>query len=219
MTHCKICSREVDVTTEKNHCKILQCTACNFFFSDAHTTPEYYDKKYWNEHDAGWKERNKKSNLQVQLGNILHHNPKAKKILDFGCGYGNFTTYLREKGYDAYGCNPFPALPKKDYLAPDYTPWLHLYDAITMIEVLEHLTDPLNILKDLREATQKKGTLHIQTQIWNEDQTIEKWWYCDPPNHCNYFTTQSMERILTLSGWKVKYMSNLNIVAEPKNEK
>ena len=217
--NCKICGREVNVTTEKNHCKILQCPACNFFFSEDHATPEYYDEKYWNEHDAGWKDRQKESNLKIHLNGILHYNPKAKKLLDFGCGFGDFTEYLRKKGYNAYGCDTFPGLPEKEYLSYDYIPWLHLYDAITMIEVLEHLSDPLQALKDLRGAIQKKGTLHIQTQIWNENKNIVEWWYCDPPNHCNYFTAQAMERILTLSGWEIKYIRSPNTVAKPKEEK
>lgn len=219
MTHCKICGREVNKTTEKNGHDVFHCPACNFFFSNAHATPEYYTQKYWNIEDAGWKERNTESNFKIHLDSILHYNPGAKKILDFGCGYGKFTAYLREKGYDAYGSDPFPDLPKSDYLAPDYAPWLHLYDAITMIEVLEHLPNPLETLEDLKGAIQKKGTLHIQTQIWDEDQTIEKWWYCSPPNHCNYFTAQAMERILTLSGWEVKYIKNPNTVAKRKNKK
>ena len=219
MTHCKICGREVNVATEKNHCKILQCPACNFFFSADHTTPEYYDKKYWTIEDAGWKDRNKEKQLQTHINQILKYDPRAKKLLDFGCGYGDFTEYLRKKGYNAFGCDPFPGLPKKKYLAPDYIPWLHLYDAITMIEVLEHLPDPLWTLRDLRESIQRKGTLYIQTQIWDESKTIEKWWYANPPNHCNYFTTQAMETILTLSGWKVEYMRNPTTIAKPNNEK
>lgn len=214
--NCKICGREVDKTTEKKGHDIFFCPACNFFFSSDHTTPEYYDKKYWDEHDTGWKDRQKESNLKIHLNSILHYNPRAKKILDFGCGFGDFVEYLRKQNYNAYGCDPFPGLPKKEYFAADYIPWLHLYDAITMIEVLEHLPDPLQTLKDLAEATQKKGIITIQTWIWNEDKTIEKWWYTDPPNHCNYFTTQAMERILTISGWEVKYMRNPNTVAKVK---
>ena len=110
MTHCKICGREVNKTTEKNGHDVFHCPACNFFFSNAHATPEYYTQKYWNIEDAGWKERNTESNFKIHLDSILHYNPGAKKILDFGCGYGKFTVYLREKD-----TTPMEATPSRTY--------------------------------------------------------------------------------------------------------
>ena len=37
--------------------------------------------------------------------NLIKVDPSAR-VLDFGCGRGELVQQLRERGYDAYGCDP-----------------------------------------------------------------------------------------------------------------
>ena len=75
---------------------------------------------------------------------------KKHKILDYGCGSGQFTQTLKEKGYNVKGYEPhntrFP-LPKTKF------------DAIYLIHVLEHITNYSKLFKKLDKLIMKNGLI------------------------------------------------------------
>lgn len=88
------------------------------------------------------------------LWGMLPHG--AKRVLDFGCGPGEFTAQLKEKGYDVEGCDGSQAMVK---LAQDHYSGMHyfvwdgavpitaekLYDAI-ISKLALHFVDDLERL-------------------------------------------------------------------------
>jgi ubiquinone biosynthesis O-methyltransferase len=115
----------------------------------------------------------------------LLSNQKKLKILDYGCGVGTLSTYLAKMGHNVYGVD----ISKKsidvarvnarnghldknctfDILDPD-TFFKHKqksFDLICCIEVIEHLSEDVEILKKIAVLLNKNGTLILSTRSKN----------------------------------------------------
>ncbi len=96
----------------------------------------------------------------------FNKNLKRKKVLDIGCGYGQCILYLRNKGLDCYGLDPSnDAIEycKSKKLKTEISNLDKLdvfgnikYDFVIMNNVLEHLRDPVKIIKKIKKILKKK---------------------------------------------------------------
>jgi methyltransferase family protein len=99
------------------------------------------------------------TNHVLQLASLIEARPL--RVLDFGCGNGEFLAIARQYGFDAVGVDRSTARRDKagDVFASidelDGRP----FHAITLFEVLEHLDDPSGILKMLRGHLAPGGIL------------------------------------------------------------
>ncbi len=90
---------------------------------------------------------------------------KSLTLLDFGCGQGLLLKLLENYNYNLYGydfSNELIELAIKNTTnAKIYNklPENKKYDVIVLSEVLEHLQDPLSVLKDLKDKLNKGGFL------------------------------------------------------------
>ncbi len=99
------------------------------------------------------------------------------KILDAGCGSGSVSGWLSSLGHDVWGCDPSEsgvamaskAHPKAKFFTsdlvaggPDVVP-VGGYDGIVSVEVVEHLYDPDQFLKNLYGAVRPGGFLILTT--------------------------------------------------------
>lgn len=81
----------------------------------------------------------------------------ADRLLDFGCGSGLLVRYLRERGYDAVGYDPY---------SPEHGDPQRLretYDAVVAQDVLEHDEDPVALLGRLDGLVRTGGLIAIGT--------------------------------------------------------
>lgn len=96
---------------------------------------------------------------------------KAQSVLDAGCGGGAFLKQLTDSGtYDAYGFdfNPHTAdalasIGLKSIERMDVRPRPGGFDAVTCMQVLEHLEDPWSFGQSLRDQLRPGGLLILTT--------------------------------------------------------
>ena len=132
-------------------------------------------QKYWNQiYLSGKYEQAEDSRYNDLRKEILKRVPCRSKVLDVGCGTGKLMEILRthnncecigvdisevavkivqQKGFEAFQCK-VPSFPVE--LATD------TFDVCTMTEILEHLDDPLAVLKRVSDLV-KPGGLVIAT--------------------------------------------------------
>ena len=120
---------------------------------------ELFEKHWW------WRARAK---LIVETLRGLRSSSRWGRILDVGCGDGLFFPQLREFGTVVEGIEPASQLGKNAgtnhiYVCPfdqNFRP-PHKYSVILMLDVLEHLADPIGALRYARELLEPNGILLI----------------------------------------------------------
>jgi 2-polyprenyl-3-methyl-5-hydroxy-6-metoxy-1,4-benzoquinol methylase len=100
---------------------------------------------------------------------------RRPRLLDIGCGAGDFLAVAREAGFDAHGVELSAAaalLAKRDHqldvTVGDFTSEDRVghFQAITMLGVLEHVREPAALLKHSRDLLSPGGVLLIYTPVW-----------------------------------------------------
>lgn len=144
-------------------------------------------------------------------------------VFDIGFGFAQALLYFRDKGMVASGLEPSP-----EGVEYARTQGLHVYqasiedfscvgserfDVVTLINVLEHLRYPAETLLNIKKELLKSGGLLVidvpnefndfQT-VGNAEFNLNEWWVC-PPNHINYFSVSSLNHLLNICGYDVKY--------------
>lgn len=138
------------------------------------------------------------------------------RLLDLGCGNGGFLLQMQKAGWDVSGLEPdllaveagkkaglnvnVGTLQKNSY-PPDH------FEAITMSHVIEHLHNPVEVLRCCHEILRPGGTLWIATPNLNSighSAFGRDWMALDPPRHLVIFTPASLKAALQKIGFEVQ---------------
>jgi SAM-dependent methyltransferase len=94
------------------------------------------------------------------------------RVLDVGCGYGFFLNHMAGQGWQAEGieisplgrayARRFPGLQIRGKTLPDQDLPADFYDAVTLFYVLEHLPDPIAVLKETQRLLKAGGVLLLR---------------------------------------------------------
>jgi 2-polyprenyl-3-methyl-5-hydroxy-6-metoxy-1,4-benzoquinol methylase len=205
-------------------------------------SPEEISKFYANEFYSGDYKKLNDSSLEVQTEDAEFYNGrwddicanikeitkrelKDLKVLDIGCGWGQALFYFKKQGMDCYGFDPAPeavAYGKERGLNivtsgfDNMNVFSQRFDVVSLLNVLEHLSDPVKVIAEIREKVLKPGGLLI-LDVPNEfndfqvaGQTVhhlEQWWVA-PPAHLNYFSGTTLSGLLTGEGYKVQALES-----------
>lgn len=137
------------------------------------------------------------------------------KIAEFGCGKGYLTYSLNQAGYD---CNGFDLSSEAILFAKNnFGNYYHciditnsnnnsqLFDIIICMEVIEHLSNPLDVIRKLLDQLTPNGILVLSTpqkniankSIWDTEL---------PPVHLWWFSKKSIEIIATKINAKLQFV-------------
>lgn len=207
----------------------VQCNACKQAFHKYILAPDWNERRFseWMTQEAiaeferPYKTPEKifekaaqhtKHVLQLEYLTRSLRGNEAVRLLDFGCGYGEFLAMCGLYGFEAYGVDRSSAkrgnslfdriLPELDDIKGLDNPRFHV---ITLFEVLEHLDDPKPLLKALSEYLIPGGILVLETPdclgITNMV-TREDYLRIHPLEHINGFTAETMCKFAESLGFK-----------------
>jgi SAM-dependent methyltransferase len=149
--------------------------------------------------------------LKNHLGARL---PESGRLLDVGCSSGAFLATARDDGWSVVGTEQaeFAAQrAREEHGVTVFTGSLlppedaGQFDLITAWHVLEHLVDPLDALRSLRDRLASNGTLFIDVPSWGSigrRVRRERWAQLTPPEHLNFFTKRSLSSCLRRAGFR-----------------
>ncbi|MDO8633696.1 MAG: class I SAM-dependent methyltransferase [archaeon] len=230
---CPVCSKDSvtffycqDHEFEKCKMRLFQCRFCDTVFVDQNTISikisGYYKNSYYERPGA----------LSVFLQNV-----RAKKfekinpgrILDVGCGSGFFLEKMLEKGWNCSGQEvsryslPYLEKVRKKGAEVFYGDIKNFksaqkFDLITLYHVIEHVNDPVLVLKKIRKLLKAGGTLFIATPnagSFSFNVFGCKWFHLDPPRHLIVYSPASLILLLEKSGFKVKKFSRFSFEYDP----
>lgn len=137
------------------------------------------------------------------------------RLLDVGCGTGEFLAHARDVGWDVLGVEPsaraadqaeqlgIPVRRTDDLTTVTDGP----FDAITMWHVLEHLHDPGATLDAARRLLAPGGRLLVgvpnHTSLDAAAYGGDAWYAWDVPRHLWHFTPATLGRLLARHGFAV----------------
>jgi len=155
-----------------------------------------------------------------------------KSILDIGCGQGAFLKLVKEKtGAETWGIEMVIEVAKKakeqadNILAGKVEDMVNLlpnnyFDCITFNDVLEHLLEPIVVLRNIKPKLTEKGiiiaTIPNVRYIKNlYDLVIKRdWEYKDAGildrTHLRFFTKNSMKKMFEKAGYKLNKQEGIN---------
>lgn len=143
---------------------------------------DFYGREYWLSHqveDLGHEniEARARSDLYGRclhwLRALLTYKLPPAKILELGSAHGGFVGLMRQAGYDAVGLELSPwvvdfatrefGVPMLQGPVEDQSLAPQALDGVVMMDVLEHLIDPLSTVGHCLELLRRDGILVIQT--------------------------------------------------------
>lgn len=218
------------IVDQRNGYEIIACEACGFRHAmplpdEAALQAEYAESYYRDEkpeylqhaaEDAAWLKLMHQDRLEIIKAEILDL-PGPHSLLDIGSGPGFFLDAARELGFQTRGVEPSrqaAAFARErghniinamfdDATAAAIAP----VDVITLTNVLEHVADPIALLRRASARLKPRGVLMVAVpndysplQIAARDGLGADPWWIAPPHHLNYFDFDTLGDLVSRLG-------------------
>ncbi|MBI2673310.1 class I SAM-dependent methyltransferase [Candidatus Woesearchaeota archaeon] len=227
--NCVICNKDnSEFLFERDGFKIVKCKSCGLIYVNPRLNMKRLNEMY-NKNEISPKDyylENKESEARIlerRINFIKKHKSKGK-LLDVGCSIGTFLAIAKKHGFDAYGID----INKS---AVEYAKNLGLnaevkdlssfkdksFDIVILNDVLEHVENPIKMLKDIKRIMKEDGILEISTpNIGSILANIsgKKWLHIKPNEHLYYFSPKTLAKILELSSFNLVEYKSFNRVRE-----
>jgi 2-polyprenyl-3-methyl-5-hydroxy-6-metoxy-1,4-benzoquinol methylase len=148
---------------------------------------------------------------------------KTNNLLETGCGFGYFLDEARKRNWNIYGTEfstkAIETCRKKNIFIGESVGAITAqvkdnFDAIVSLEVIEHLTDPDEEVKQYSTALRQGGIVYITTPNFNSlsrKLLRTHWNVLIYPEHLHYFTVSTMHRMMHKHGFKKIFSSSSGI--------
>ena len=233
ITGCPVCGKidffdylEVqDHFLSKEHFLIQQCISCDFRFLNPRPAKteigRYYQSDEYISHGV------EKSDLMSRVYKLarffsIHNKYKivkkyiqSGKILDIGCGTGEFLAYCRKRGFEVSGIEPnekarIYAQSEHNISVADQLKVLGAkpssFKSITMWHVLEHVHELDETLEMIIKLLTQDGVLIVavpNSNSWDASTYKSYWAAYDVPRHLYHFTEATFQGLAARKGFEV----------------
>jgi 2-polyprenyl-3-methyl-5-hydroxy-6-metoxy-1,4-benzoquinol methylase len=213
---------------------IVRCRACGFMYTNPRLAESEVNLRYGQEYffgeylpifqagPASFSLEVAKNHYRLYLDLLAALDSPGKRLLDVGCGAGFFLKAAASSGWEVSGTEISEA-------AADYARTvtgvrvfrgkleeLHLpakeYDVVTMLDLLEHLFEPLTTLREVRRVMKDGAVLIISTpdiQSLSRCFLGQAWAVLSPAEHQSYFSAKTLRRALGQAGFRPLAVKNL----------
>jgi SAM-dependent methyltransferase len=210
---------------------IVACEACGFRHAlplpDPAALEREYRENYYAEEkpnflahageDQPWFELGQTDRLEI-FETLLP--PDRRRLLDIGCGPGFFIGTAIKRGWNASGIEPsrqaaahargLGASVTEGFFGAETAGKLGHFDVVTLTNMLEHVPDPIGILREAKDLLDPGGLICVGVpndfspfQIAGRQAVGAGDWWVAPPHHLNYFDFDSLSALLERLGFTV----------------
>lgn len=199
---------------------VVECKRCSLIYLNPQLEPDEINRYYPDEYDAYSKgrilEMAQRIIAKLDSKNFKKYIPNNAKILEIGCGSGEYLNGLRRDKWEVTGIDISEyavSIAKKKYnLNVMMGDLLSMkfeeksFDLVILRHVLEHLPDPDEELKEIRRILKDNGLIYLV--IPNAD-TLERnvfkeyWFPYEVPRHLFLFSVRTITELLRRNKFKV----------------
>ena len=229
-----------------SHVRRVKCCKCGFVYSDPQLTEKALHEKYQTAYDEEVKVVPEKvvlgkHKLLSELSQTVK-NPAQVKILDIGCNIGSWLRIAQEFGFEVFGVeiasncvnyarNVFGLKNVKNTNLFDARYPDEFFDLVVLWHTLEHVSDPLALLKEIKRILKPGGTFRIGVPSVYDPIYITNRIHCKlrgglPPMssdhlHTCEFTPSTLRMFLVKAGFYIQdlssYYHSIESLTEGKN--
>ena len=227
---CKVCSNETFQYLPT--LKLVKCEKCGLIFFSERINNEDVESLYKDlyQNSPGYKQH-KKQGLILEKGKQppVGYNKKfvLKKILknkdlnigEIGAGVGVVAKYVMDLGYNYEGFEIHKAIAEiaaaeglkiRPLGYEGLREFQNYFDAIVAFEVLEHIEDIDGCFRIMYKSLKNNGSIGFTVpnteKYMNYEKIQTKLFQDNPPVHVNFFTIQSLKKILPLYGFEPRFL-------------
>lgn len=221
---CILCkASNFHIVHRKDHWQYLRCRNCNLVSVHPRPTPREVTKHYEDYLPPQHQEIEQwKSMMRVVIAtsaNLVESRTKTGKgkLLDIGCGYGFFLQEMHSRGWEVEGIEISEV--GREYIRDKCAIQVHsqqledlslsdnLFDVVTLFYVIEHLLDPLAILREVHRVLKPGGLVLLR---WPHSTPIvkilgplsKKLDLYHAPYHLYDFSPNTIKSLLSLVGFE-----------------
>lgn len=146
----------------------------------------------------------------------------GRRLVEIGCGPGTFLMVAKNRGWDVTGVEPAAPAAKQakefgltvthgyveSFAAANTRP----FDAAALFEVLEHVSDPVAVLRSIRSLIVPGGAFVMSVPNLDDPYCLKQQIRSAmPPVHINFFNRKSLRAALENAGFEVVRFKSLPI--------
>jgi len=194
--------------------QLVTCAGCGLVFVQPMIPPEhieaFYAKGYYGRRHPALKDFF--MNLRVRhVGSPVG----GRRLLDIGCGAGDFLLACRQRGWIGVGVEQAgaPVMQQQAELGIIVVPPERMhelvegsFDVVTIWHVLEHLPEPRVTLEAVRKLLAPNGRLVVEVPnfgSWQARLGGADWFHIDVPRHLLHFDRRALTNLLVRAGFAV----------------
>jgi SAM-dependent methyltransferase len=156
---------------------------------------------------------------------MLSTRSRPIRLLDVGCGSGALLGLLVQKGFDVVGFDmskEAAAIAKADHGVDVITGGRlqdgnfssGAFDVVSLFHVVEHVSEPRDLLVEVRRLLHSRGRLVLQVpniESWQFKMCGSSWHGLDAPRHVINYSNRAIRRLLSDSGFRVCRTRHFNL--------
>ena len=197
---------------------VCACDGCGLVFSNPLPTPDDLSQ-FYSPAGAWGIERRDVSDEAVQAstraGGAWTHMfdpirqevdvmapPPGARVLDFGCGEGKLLDQLQRCGWETWGIEPALDHAFRRHRRLEAVPERATFDLIVLMQVLEHVANPLQLLRQLAGACRIGGHLLVGVPRFDTLPRHRDYRYVlNGRVHITAYTWACLRTLLARAGW------------------
>ena len=197
---------------------VVRCVGCGLLFRHPGIRPERLSELYSGRYDrflTGAYSRNRRRRYELVLDAFAPRFDEGggRRLLDFGCGAGQFLELAAERGFRATGIDLSEGAVERARAAgldaysgtPAAVPAIAAggFDVVTLWSVLAHLATPVEDLAALRELLAPGGVAMVLT-VNAESLQLKRdgeRWNGFTPNHLRFYGPSTLPRLFQRAGF------------------
>ena len=221
--HSKFALISNQVRDSKKH-KIIRCLKCNHM--QLYPIPTFNDEKKFYDENLQEKNINDVSSIKRARRKMMPDNTrraelvskiitKRSRILEIGSGHGFFLDIMKKNGYNVTGfeiskekrkySKKVTKVPVLDININEKTPTAKPFDIVVLFHTLEHIIDPITLLKNIKKLLKPKGKVLVEVPNCDDFHLglnkFYKEFYWERA-HIHYFNSKSLKTVINLGGFK-----------------